>query len=130
MITIGKRLLCSCHGKERMIVKNHPRLGLLCKEGAKAQNEAVKAPPDYKKICWDWFSKHTRFSYADKDGICKCFTCATRQHWTRMDCGHGIPRQHAPTFLDSKNNHPQCSTCNWTEGGRRERYKENVDKKY
>lgn len=130
MITVGQRLKCSCHGKERFIVKNHPRLGLLCKEGAEAQNETVKAPPDYKKICWDWFSKYIRLGYADDQGLEQCFTCPKIQHWSKMDLGHGITRQHAPTFLDKRNNHPQCATCNWTEEGRKDRYKENMDKKY
>lgn len=47
-----------------------------------------------------------------------------------MDCGHGIGRQHKATKYNETNNHAQCKKCNGFEGGKREVYKENVDKKY
>lgn len=47
-----------------------------------------------------------------------------------MDCGHGIGRQHKATKYHEKNNHAQCKKCNGFEGGRRETYKEEVDKRY
>lgn len=47
-----------------------------------------------------------------------------------MDCGHGIPRQHKATKYNEQNNHAQCKPCNGFEGGKREIYKEKVDKMY
>jgi hypothetical protein len=47
-----------------------------------------------------------------------------------MDCGHGIPRQHKATKFSEINNHAQCKRCNGFEGGKREVYKVEVDKRY
>lgn len=47
-----------------------------------------------------------------------------------MDCGHGIGRQHWGTRYDERNNAAQCKKCNGFEGGRREVYKIEVDKRY
>jgi len=47
-----------------------------------------------------------------------------------MDCGHGIPRQHKATKFNEQNNHVQCKRCNGFEGGKREVYKEEVNKRY
>lgn len=130
MKTVGLKLKCNCHGLERFIVKHHPRLGLLCQQGADGLKEEQPKEKDWKEECWKWFSKYTRLFYADKDGMCQCFTCHVIRHWTKLQCGHGIPRQHEATFLEPKNNHPQCGGCNGFEGGRQAVYKVNVDKKY
>jgi hypothetical protein len=50
--------------------------------------------------------------------------------FNQMDCGHGIGRQHKSTKYDERNNHAQCKKCNGFEGGRREVYKVEVDKRY
>lgn len=42
MKTVGHKLICTCHGQSRYIVKHHPRLGLLCKEGADFLNKTAK----------------------------------------------------------------------------------------
>lgn len=128
MQTVGRKLMCDCHNQQRIIVKNHPRLGKLCRAGA--DKLRIKKDTDYKAVCWRWFSLYIRLRYADSQGLVQCFTCPTIQNYKKMDCGHGITRQHAPTFLDERNNHPQCANCNWLEEGRKDRYKENVDKKY
>lgn len=97
MKTVGLKLKCSCHGLERIIVKNHPRLGLLCQQGADGLKDEQPKEKNWRKICWDWYSKWNRLSYADKDGMEQCFTCHVILHWTQMQCGHGIPRQHEGT---------------------------------
>lgn len=79
---------------------------------------------------WNVFSKFIRLRDSDKDGNCKCITCGLVRHWTKMDCGHGIPRQHKATKFSELNNHAQCKRCNGFEGGKREVYKEEVDKRY
>lgn len=53
MKTTGKKMKCSCHGKERMIVKNHPRLGKLCFEG----NEERKTKFKNKKPAPEWLQR-------------------------------------------------------------------------
>ncbi len=79
---------------------------------------------------WDIFSQFIRIRDSDNEGMCKCFTCPRIAHWTHMDAGHGIPRQHKSTKFSETNNHAQCKHCNGFEGGKREVYKENMDKKY
>lgn len=94
----------------------------------------VKKPKsDLKKMedkLWDIFSVFIRLRDSDDQGICKCFTCHRRNHWTKMDAGHGIPRQHKSTKFSEMNNHAQCKHCNGFEGGKREVYKVEMDKKY
>jgi hypothetical protein len=82
------------------------------------------------KKLWDVFSQFIRQRDADENGYCKCFTCGLIRHWKQMDCGHGIGRQHWGTRYSEKNNHAQCKKCNGFEGGKREVYKVEVDKRY
>ncbi len=83
-----------------------------------------------EKKLWEQFSIFIRNRDADENGYVKCFTCPTIKHWKEGDCGHGIARQHKATKYDEKNNHFQCKHCNWAEGGKREVYKIEMDKKY
>ena len=92
-----------------------------------------KEKTELKKLedkLWQVFSLFIRLRDSDKDGICKCFTCNHRAHFTKMDCGHGIPRQHKATKFSEMNNHAQCKKCNGFEGGKREIYKERMNKVY
>ena len=130
MKQVGTKLICNCHKQERWIVKNHPRLGLLCQEGVDALKVAMKKEPNWERKCWEAFSKFIRLRDADKNGICHCITCGFTNHWSKMDCGHGIPRQYKPTKFSEKNNHAQCKRCNGFEGGKREVYAAEVDKRY
>lgn len=82
------------------------------------------------KKLWKVFSEYIRLRDADENGIAKCFTCGLPRHWTKGDCGHGIGRQHKATKFNEKNNQFQCKKCNGFEGGKREVYKVNMDKKY
>ena len=79
---------------------------------------------------WKAFSEFIRLRDSDKEGFGKCFTCQRVIHYTRGDCGHGIGRQHKATKFNEQNNHLQCKHCNAFEGGKREVYKEEVDKRY
>lgn len=82
------------------------------------------------KKLWKVFSEYIRLRDADEQGYCKCFTCGLIRHWKQMDCGHGIGRQHKGVKYNEKNNHAQCKKCNGFEGGMRERYKQEMDKRY
>lgn len=79
---------------------------------------------------WKVFSEYIRRRDSDSEGNCICITCGLRRPWRQMDCGHGIGRQHKATKYSEVNNHAQCKRCNGFEGGRREVYKEEVDKRY
>jgi len=63
-------------------------------------------------------------------GVAQCITCGAYRHYTGGDCGHGIGRQHKGTKYDERNNHFQCKTCNGFNGGMREVYEREVDKRY
>lgn len=67
---------------------------------------------------------------SDENGICSCFTCGRVAHWKKMDCGHGIGRQHKATKFNEKNNHAQCKRCNGFEEGRKDVYSRRVDELY
>lgn len=82
------------------------------------------------KQLWPVFSQFIRIRDSDQEGYCKCFTCGWVKYWKDGDCGHGIGRQHMATKYDEKNNHFQCKHCNGFEGGKREKYKEQVNKLY
>jgi hypothetical protein len=84
---------------------------------------------DDKKL-WKVFSEFIRLRDSNGHGYCRCFTCGAVRYWWDCDCGHGIGRQHLSVKYNEKNNHAQCKKCNGLEGGMRERYKENMDKKY
>jgi hypothetical protein len=79
---------------------------------------------------WKAFSNFIRLRDADSEGYCKCFTCGAIRWWTDGDCGHGIGRQHKGTKYNERNNHWQCKRCNGFEGGKRELYKQEVDRRY
>lgn len=79
---------------------------------------------------WKAFSEYIRLRDSDENGFCKCFTCGRIKFWKDCDCGHGIPRQHKATKYNEKNNHAQCKHCNGFEGGMREAYKKEMDRRY
>lgn len=76
---------------------------------------------------WKAFSLYIRLKHSDENGYCKCYTCPAIRHYTKIDCGHGIGRQHKATKFDEKNNRPQCKKCNGFEGGKREEFKKQMD---
>lgn len=79
---------------------------------------------------WKVFSEYIRLRDCDESGNGSCITCGRLIHYSRGDCGHGIPRQHKATKFNEQNNHLQCKRCNGFEGGKREVYKEEVNKRY
>lgn len=79
---------------------------------------------------WNWFSKYIRLRDSDDNGYIRCFTCGRLVFWKEADCGHGHGRQHKGTKYNEKNNHAQCTDCNWHNEGRKDRYAKAVDKRY
>jgi len=91
----------------------------------------IKKKAAYDEIVlWPVFSKFIRLRDSNKDGFLKCFTCGNIRYWKQADCGHGAPRQHKGTKYNEKNNHGQCKHCNGFQGGMREEYKKEMDKRY
>src|SRR5436190_1999057 len=79
---------------------------------------------------WKVFSEYIRLKFSDDNGYCSCYTCGVIRHWKKIDCGHGIGRQHMSTKYDERNNRPQCKHCNGFHGGRREVFKEKMDREH
>lgn len=76
-----------------------------------------------KHAAWDAFSKHVRSSYADENGMIKCFTCPSIKHFTEMDAGHYIAASLSLILrFDERNVHPQCTGCNRFRHGNLSQY--------
>lgn len=90
----------------------------------------VKTVARLKKDLWDIFSEFIRLRDADNNGYARCFTCGAIRYWRDGDCGHGIPRQHQSTLFNEQNNHFQCKPCNGFQGGKREEYKAEMNRRY
>lgn len=67
-------------------------------------------------------SKYVRQYYADKNGVCTCYTCGKRLPWKGMDCGHCISRRYISTRFELDNLRVQCQQCNRTLHGNYESY--------
>ena len=61
--------------------------------------------------------KLVKLKAADDNGYCKCVTCGTVEHWSKMDGGHFISRRSLATKLLEENIHPQCKGCNGFRAG-------------
>ena len=77
---------------------------------------------------WEVFSLFIRLRDTNVDGNGKCFTCPRILYFREGDCGHGIGRQHKATKYNEFNNKFQCKKCNGFEEGRKDVFKECVDK--
>jgi hypothetical protein len=99
----------------------------------KFRRVSKKTKTDLQKLedkLWEVFSVFIRLRDSDVQGIGKCFTCRRVVHWSKGDAGHGIPRQHKATKFNECNNHLQCKHCNGFEGGMREVYRDEMNKRY
>jgi NinG protein len=63
------------------------------------------------------FSKYIRLKYADKDGLCECYTCGKKKKWQEMQCGHYLSRRHMFLRWDERNARPQDEYCNTYKHG-------------
>lgn len=68
--------------------------------------------PTLKRKLDTLFSKYVRMSESNPAGFATCVTCGKRDLFTRMDCGHFIPRGSLATRWDERNCHVQCQYCN------------------
>lgn len=65
----------------------------------------------------DVYSKWLRQSGADDNGICECFTCGHKDHFSRMQCGHFYSRSHKFLRYDPRQTKIQCPDCNEYRAG-------------
>ena len=81
-----------------------------------------------KKKADEWFSKYVRWSAADADGNCTCFTCGKTHHASRIQAGHFASRRHNATRYDLNNVRPQCAACNIFKQGEQWIFGRNLDR--
>lgn len=124
-----KRWICSCQRINDPSDENC----VFCKQ-PKPEGKApkkLKSKKAYDELyLWPVFSRYIRLRDSNAEGIGKCFTCSLFRYWRDADCGHGAGRQHKGTKYSEKNNHLQCKSCNGFNGGVREVYKAEMDKRY
>lgn len=72
-------------------------------------------------------SQYVRLSYADKNGIVKCYTCTRRDHWKKLQNGHFVPRQYLACRYDLRNLRPQCYACNMLFNGQAATFAKNLE---
>lgn len=95
------------------------------------QPKKIKRKTAYDELhLWPVFSWYIRLRDSDKNGVGKCFTCTRYKYWLDMDCGHGAGRQHKGTKYNEINNNSQCASCNGFNGGMREVYEKEMDKRH
>ena len=79
---------------------------------------------------WKVFSEYIRLKYSSENGYCTCYTCGAIRFFRNCDAGHGIGRQFKATKFEEINVRPQCKPCNGFNGGKREVFKEKMDKEH
>ncbi len=85
--------------------------------------------PELVKELDEIVSKYVRLSAADKDGICQCYTCPTKEHYSRVDAGHFVGRSCMWLRWDTgRNIRVQCQKCNRMEYGKALVFAVNLDK--
>jgi hypothetical protein len=68
------------------------------------------------------FSKFVRMRGADDCGTVQCITCGKLAHYSEMDAGHYIKRQHMSVRYHPVNVQVQCRKCNRFMGGVQDEY--------
>ena len=76
------------------------------------------------------FSWYIRLTHADEDGICTCFTCGKRLHWSQIQNGHFVSRGKLATRWRPDNCRPQCYGCNITRNGEQWKFGQALDAYY
>lgn len=76
------------------------------------------------------FSEFVRLRDADKNGVVKCITCGSFEHWMKVDAGHFVTREHMGTRWEEANVNGQCQQCNRFKSGKQYEHGLAIDKKY
>ncbi len=76
------------------------------------------------------FSKYIRMRTADSCGTVECITCGKLAHYSEMDAGHYVKRQHMSLRFHPINCQVQCRKCNRFMGGVMDEYASWIIKKH
>ena len=75
----------------------------------KPENQQPKA---LKSKAWKLMSELVRRQYADRTGMCTCYTCDKTMDWREIQAGHGISGRGGFVLFLEEVIKPQCATCN------------------
>jgi 5-methylcytosine-specific restriction endonuclease McrA len=78
----------------------------------------------------DIFSEFIRLRDSDHQGICKCITCGSFDHWRSVDAGHFVTRENMATRWEEENVNAQCQKCNRFKSGKQYEHGLAIDKKH
>lgn len=78
-----------------------------------------------KKEAWMYFARYIRKS---ANGV--CFSCRKLVGFDNLDAGHFYGRKSSVLFMDERNVHAQCHTCNRFRGGNLGEYATRLCQKY
>jgi hypothetical protein len=94
---------------------------------AKSNKPSVRV---LKKRADTLYSEIVRRRARNSVGMCKCCSCLKWFHWTNMDAGHYVSRNHNSLRYDDRNVHPQCRKCNRFQEGNKAGYTLYLQSKY
>lgn len=89
---------------------------LLCKNFA-----LLKTVPQMKKAVWKLFSQNMK-QEACKSGYFTCCSCGLKKEADLFNAGHYKHGDNVGTWINRKNVHPQCSSCNLFRSGNLDNY--------
>jgi hypothetical protein len=74
------------------------------------------------------YSKWLRISNSNSEGICECYTCGKKQHYSEAQCGHFVSRSNMATRFMPQNTKIQCVSCNEYKDGNIEAFEFNLER--
>ena len=94
----------------------------------------MKRKVNFKKKCWDVFSKFIRTRDCILTTGCPewglCITCGKRYHIKLLQAGHFISGRHLSNLFSEKGTHAQCYNCNINLKGNTLEYRRQIVKLY
>jgi hypothetical protein len=82
--------------------------------------------PKTEKLLDEEFSKYIRMAYADRNGLCTCYTCTNVARWQDVDNGHFKKRKNHATRWEPDNCRPQCKNCNQFRDGKEQEFEDHL----
>ena len=67
-------------------------------------------------------------SNSNPEGICECYTCGKKQHYSEAQCGHFVSRSNMATRFMPQNTKIQCVSCNEYKDGNIEVFEVNLER--
>lgn len=114
--------------KQRASLKSHQSLKASVKPKSKVLTVAK-----LKKDADKYYSKATRYRFADKRGdtwYAQCITCQVEKPIKQLQCGHFMSRRHNILRYRDENTAAQCYGCNVMSQGRQYEFAMAIDDLY